>query len=405
MRPWALCINIERITDWPGGSLSPGKGEVPMFSEIQIPETPCIVIDAEIARQNVQAMQKAADECGCKLRPHTKTHKMGYFMEMQLANGCAGICCAKVSEAEVMAMRGAQDIFIAYPMVGAFRVRRAIELQKKVKRLILAVDSRDGALALEQAAKEAKCTLEVRLEIDTGARRTGASQNDYEALAKEISKMKHLKLTGIYTFKSLSLASGEATTDKEAAGAEEGRLMDEMAKRLRDAGVPIAEISAGSTPTGLSVAKTGLVTEIRPGTYIFGDYMLVKEGVISLPEIAVRMFVTVVSTPSPGYAVIDGGSKTFPMDITPDAPPYLYPGYAAVVGENGEVDENLKLLRLSEEHGMLSAKNGMTGLHVGQLLELIPIHVCPAVNLQNTVFVYDGGRLNRMAVEARGMLV
>ena len=182
-------------------------------------------------------------------------------------------------------------------------------------------------------------------------------------------------------------------------------MMSGMAAGLRARGLPIREVSAGSTPTGLQVARTGLVTEVRPGTYIFGDWMLTKENCAAVEDIAVRLYAMVVSTPAPDYAVLDGGTKTFPMDIPLDTPPFLYPGYAIPIGEDGKPDENLQLRRMNEEHGILTAKNGRTGLRVGQVLELIPIHVCTAVNMQNSVFVFEDGVLRRMPVEARGMLV
>ncbi|MEG1426850.1 MAG: alanine racemase, partial [Oscillospiraceae bacterium] len=136
-------------------------------------ETPCIVIDCAKAQENICRMQAVADACHCKLRPHIKTHKMGLFAQMQIGAGAGGITCAKVSEAEIMAQYGIKDIFIAYPMVGEFRIRRAIQLQKQIERLILAVDSVAGATLLNRAAQANGVILEVRMEIDTGAKRTG----------------------------------------------------------------------------------------------------------------------------------------------------------------------------------------------------------------------------------------
>ncbi len=362
-------------------------------------ETPCIVIDMEKAKQNIARMQEAADVLHCRLRPHIKTHKMPLFARLQIAYGACGITCAKVSEAEVMADGGVEDIFIAYPMVGDFRIRRAIELSKRVKRLILAVDSMDGASRLQEAAKAAGMVLEVRLEVDTGAKRTGALRNQAAKLAKEIDQLPNLRLTGIYTFKSL-VYRDEPTVDKHIAGLEEGDMMEEIAEAVRRAGVPIKDVSAGSTPTGLEVAATGKVNEIRPGTYIFNDYMLCKEGVAGLEEMAVRIYATVVSVPCREYAVIDGGTKTFPMDIPLDVPPYYYPGYALVEG-----NEDLQLKRMNEEHGIITSKRGNTGLKVGDRLVLIPIHVCTAINMQNQVYLYDGNGLRTEIVTGRGMLV
>ncbi len=362
-------------------------------------ETPCVVLDTRMAEENIKKMQAACDACGVKLRPHIKTHKMPLFAKMQLAAGADGVTCAKVGEAEVMADGGVDDIFIAYPMVGDFRVRRVIALAKRLRRLILGVDSLEIAKPLSAAAVEAGVTLEVRLEVDTGAKRTGVERDKAAALAVAIHNLPNLNLTGIYTFKSL-VYHDAPTLDKCEAAAEEGELMQQIAESIRAAGVPITDISAGSTPTGIEVAKTGKVTEVRPGTYIFNDFMLTKEGAATLDEIAVRVYATVVSTPSKEYAVLDGGTKTFYMDIVPETPPYYYPGYAVVAG-----NDDLQLLRMNEEHGILTSKKGDTGLHVGDIVELIPIHVCTTINQQNEVYLYDGETLRKEKVAARGMLV
>lgn len=380
-----------------------------VFHEIRagrlpVPETPCLVIDEPLARENIARVQQGVTAAGCQLRPHIKTHKMPYFARLQLEAGAAGITCAKVSEAEVMAAGGARDIFLAYPMVGEFRIRRALELRQKVDRLILAVDSIEGAHALEKAGAQAGIRWEVRLEIDTGARRTGVLREQAVSLAKAVAALPHLRLTGIYTFKSL-VFQGQPTTDNEAAGREEAELMYDMAQAIRQEGPDIREISVGSTPTWLQAAQTGLVTEVRPGTYIFGDWMLTQEKCARFSQIAVRLYATVVSTPAPGYAILDGGTKTFPMDIPLDAAPYHYPGYAIPIGADGQPDLNLQLRRMNEEHGILTAVNGATGLKVGQVVELVPIHVCTAVNMQNHVFVAQDDALEPMEVAARGMLV
>lgn len=360
-------------------------------------ETPCIVINVDIAKGNIASMQRTADDCGCALRPHIKTHKMPYFAALQLKAGAKGICCAKVSEAEVMADAKIDDIFIAYPMVGEFRIKRAAALSKRVRRLILSVDSREAADLLEAYATREQIRFEVRLEVDTGAGRTGAAIGKICDLALYISTLKHLELTGIYTFKSLVLQNAP-TTDNAAAAAEEGRMMAEAAEAIRRAGIVLQDVSAGSTPTGKLVAATGCVNEIRPGTYIFNDFMMQQEKAARYGDIAARIYVTVVSVQE-GYAVIDGGTKTFPMDITPDTGPFHYPGYAAV-----EEYPECRLRRMNEEHGMLRIPEGTT-LRVGEVLTLLPIHICTAVNMQNEVWLYENGRLRKETVAARGRLV
>ncbi|MDR3138732.1 MAG: alanine racemase [Treponema sp.] len=357
-------------------------------------ETPCIVIDVEKTRENIANMQRAANDARCALRPHIKSHKMSCFAVLQVEAGASGISCAKISEAEIMARDGLDDIFVAGPLAGAFRLRRAVKLARQVRRLILATDSAEGAAALDQAAEAAGLSLEVRMKLDARLGRTGVVFEKALDLAKAIMDCRNLRLTGIYTFKSLP-CPGKAA----AAGREEGELMTEAARRLRDAGIPLQDISAESAPAGL--ARTGLVTEIRPGTYIFNDYIRYKEGAAALGDIAAHFYVTVVSTPRRDYAVIDGGIKTFPMDVPLDMPPHYYPSYALADGR-----EDLRLTRLYEEHGILSCpEGGDTGLQVGQILRLIPLHICPAVNLQNEVYLYERGVLYRGTVDARGMAV
>lgn len=361
-------------------------------------ETPCIVIDEVQAKENIRKEQAEVDKAGCKLRPHIKTHKMPYFAQLQVEAGACGITSCKISEAEVMADGGMEDIFLAYPLVGRPKLERAIALSKKIRRLILAVDSIEQAGALNAACEEAGVTVEVRMEVDTGAKRTGVSADKRKALIAAIKEMKHLNLTGIYTFKSLILQE-KPTEDNEAAGVEEGEMLDQIRAEMAEMGYPNIEVSGGSTPTGLQVARTGKVDEVRPGTYIFNDFMLTKEKAAVMEDIAVRYFATVVSVPTDEYAVIDGGTKTFPMDILLDQPPYFYNSYAMVVGR-----DDLELRRMNEEHGILISTKGKVDLKVGQVLELIPIHVCTAVNMQNQVYIWDGENMRRETVAARGKL-
>ena len=246
-------------------------------SRYQTLQTPCMVIDHQAALRNIRRMQAVADQNGVALRPHIKTHKMPFYARLQVAAGAKGITCAKVSEAEVMADGGIDDIFIAYPLVGAFRMERALALLPKCQRLILAVDSLAGARALNDFALARGVVFEVRMEVDTGARRTGVALERAVDLALALRAMEGLRLTGVYTFKSM-LLHGDCCTDRDAAGAEEGALLRGLQTALGRAGVHLADVSAGSTPTGEAVARTGAVTESRPGTYIFNAQMVCCEG-------------------------------------------------------------------------------------------------------------------------------
>ena len=193
--------------------------------------TPYILLDLPKARENIKTMQAGADRYGCALRPHIKTHKSIEIAKMQLAAGAAGITSAKPSEAAVFAEEGIDDIFIAYPLIGNFRIQRAIALFRNVKRLILGIDSLEGAKALSNAAVKEGVILEIRLEIDTGLKRTGIPRENAASLAKEIVQMPGLDLTGIYTYKGL-LLDGTVTNENQLAGEEEARLIEDTVNEI-----------------------------------------------------------------------------------------------------------------------------------------------------------------------------
>jgi len=345
-------------------------------------------------------MQAICDQHGCDLRPHIKTHKSVEIARRQVEAGAVGITCAKVSEAEVMAEGGLVDIFIAYPLIGTGKIERAMFLARKLERLILAIDSHAGAQALSEAALRHGLELEVRLEVDTGAKRTGLPLQDAVDLAVAVSALPGLRLTGLYTFKGM-VHEARPTRDSKQAAEEECLLLNQTAEALTQKGIQIRDLSAGSTPTGSLCAASGLVNEIRPGTYVFHDQMCLENGACTEVNVAAYIRATVVSTPTPAYAVIDGGSKTFPTDTALNQPP-LYPhSYGYVRGR-----DDLRLDRLSEEHGMLRTEDDSpTGLQVGDVLEVIPFHICPAVNLQNSMYLLEGGSVRKLPVDARGMVV
>ena len=362
-----------------------------------VPETPAILIDKQKARDNCINIANEINKFDCIWRPHAKTHKMVEFSKLQLECGAEGICCAKVSEAEVMANGGIRDIFIAYPLIGDFRIKRAAELSKKIH-LVLTVDSATGSKILSDWAKKLGVVFEVIIEIDTQFKRTGVKREDALELAKYVSSLQNIKLIGISTFRSLTY-DGKKTDNAKLAGEQEGKMLVETASSIRDAGIDIDVVSGGSTPTGKYVASVPGVTEVRTGTNIFNDYAVISEGACTIDQIAAFLIVSVVSTPESGFAVIDGGSKALATD---------YPQK----GKNGTLEyafckdrPNLIVNRIYEEHGIIVNQNGNTGLEIGERIALIPAHICSTINLYNYVYVLDNGKIRKVKVDARGMLI
>ncbi len=359
------------------------------------PGTPYVSIDRARMQSNILKMAKMARSSEVSLRPHVKTHKIPAIARKQLEAGAFGIAVATVSEAEVMADGGVEDIFIAYPLVTEEKIQRALALSNRI-RLIVGVDSLEGARRLSEVAEAEGHTLEVRLEVDTGLRRTGVPYEDAEELATKIQSTSTLNLTGIYTYRGAVL-DGSPTLELEKAGIEEGQLMASLADRMRERGVGVNDVSVGSTPTAQYAARVEGVTEVRPGTYIFYDKMQAQLGACSFDECAAEVVVTVVSRPSSGLAVIDGGSKTFATDVQPGGAPLNLVGFGEIVGH-----PEATLERLTEEHGMISL-NEDSDLQVGDTIRIIPNHICSTVNLHDTIYLTgEDGTVEELEVAARG---
>lgn len=360
-------------------------------------QTPCIIIEKEKLIKNIEKISLVGKNNNCNVRPHIKTHKIPAIAKMQLEAGAIGITVAKVSEAEIFSQNGINDIFIAYPVIGESKILRVLELNK-TNRIIVGIDSLFGAVQLSKLAVEAKQIVEIRVEIDTGLRRTGISYDLAIETIKEILKLPNLKLNGIYTFRGLIL-DGKPTLDREKAGIQEGQLMVELKTKLENQGIEVNEVSVGSTPTNESVAKVKGITEIRPGTYVFYDNMQYKMGCCGIEECAAYVLVTVISNPYSDLAIVDGGSKTFSTDFTLNSYPCYFDSYGYILEKNTDI----LLERVNEEHGMLKLKNDLK-LSIGEKLKIIPNHICSTINLHNFVYLKDGDTYEKLDVEARGKL-
>ncbi|MFN8594215.1 MAG: alanine racemase [Thermomicrobiales bacterium] len=355
-------------------------------------DTPVMAVDTQILERNLSAMADLARSHGVSLRPHGKTHKSPRIAQMQLAAGAVGLTCAKLGEAEVFIDQGGvTDVLIAYPVVGQPKIRRLLELMDRA-RITVAVDTRDAAEALSAAMQEHGKTLDVYIEVNTGQDRAGAKAGQ-EALdlALAVSRMPGLRVTGVMTHEGHAGASAPEEIATIAEGA--GRALVDTAERIRAAGVPVEHVSVGSTPSSWYTPAVPGITEMRPGTYAFNDNNAFRHGRIGPDQCAARVVATVVSRPAADRAIIDAGSKALALDPSPS-----HPGHGYIVGH-----PDARIARLSEEHGVVLLPPGESGFAVGDHVEVIPNHVCPAVNLTDELtIVRDGKVIDHWPVAARG---
>ena len=355
-------------------------------------DTPLIAVDLDLLEHNIAEMAALAASHGVSLRPHAKTHKSPHIARMQLAAGAVGLTCAKLGEAEVLVEQGGvTDILIAYPIVGEIKIRRLLHLLDRA-RVIVAVDTHQAAAALSQAMSASDRTPDIYLEVNTGQDRAGARAGQEAVdLAVAISLLPGLRLAGVMTHEG---HAGFSSPDEIATVAQNaGRALVDTAERIRTQGIEVAQISVGSTPASWFTPRVAGITEMRPGTYVFHDNNAFRHGRISPDRCAARVVSTVVSRPAPDRAIIDAGSKALALDPSPS-----HPGHGYIVGHPGA-----PIARLSEEHGVVTLSPDERGFEVGDRVEIIPNHICPAVNLTDElIIVRDGHVVDRWPVAARG---
>jgi D-serine deaminase-like pyridoxal phosphate-dependent protein len=355
-------------------------------------DTPLIAVDLDLLEHNIAEMAALAASHGVSLRPHAKTHKSPHIARMQLAAGAVGLTCAKLGEAEVLVEQGGvTDILIAYPIVGDIKIRRLLHLLDRA-RVIVAVDTHQAAAALSQAMSASDRTPDIYLEVNTGQDRAGARAGQEAVdLAVAISLLPGLRLAGVMTHEG---HAGFSSPDEIATVAQNaGRALVDTAERIRTRGIKVAQVSVGSTPASWFTPRVAGITEMRPGTYVFHDNNAFRHGRISPDRCAARVVSTVVSRPAPDRAIIDAGSKALALDPSPS-----HPGHGYIVGHPGA-----PIARLSEEHGVVTLSPDERGFEVGDRVEIIPNHICPAVNLTDELtIVRDGHVVDRWPVAARG---
>lgn len=352
-------------------------------------DTPAIVIDLDVVERNAHRLGDALASRGIALRPHAKTHKSVALARLQLDAGARGLTVGNLGEAEVFAEGGVDDLFIAYPVwaEGPKAARLRALHEQAALRLAVGFDSVEGARHLAAAVAGSGRRLRVMLELDPGNRRTGAPVDragEIAAAARDAG----LEVLGVFTHGGHAYHPGGA----EPGGADEVRTLTEGAAALRSVGIDPVVISAGSTPTQLTAAVAP-VNEIRAGTYLIGDRQQWAIGAVPADGVAIAVAATCVSRAVDGQAVIDAGAKTLTKDVAPYLQGHgLLPGYPDAVIE-----------RVSDYHGVVRPGPDGRLPAVGEVVAVIPNHVCPVIDLRDSfVATRAGAVVGTWPVDARG---
>ncbi len=280
---------------------------------IEALDTPCLLIDLDALEHNQRVIADTYRDTVCKMAPHVKNTKCPVIIHMQFrAGGTAeSVCSAKVSEAEVMVESGIHSIFIANQVTAADKIERLCSLAKRAA-MRVAIDDTRNVRALSQAAVRHGVTIGVIIEVsvrDSGGRAgvrmmaPGGIEQGVE-LAKLARDLPGIEFKGVMSHQTLP-----GKPDRETRFLDGPPLIQrclDVKDAIEAAGIPVEVVSSGETFSyDISPTMPG-VTEVEGGTYMFMshpfDYMTDF-------EIAAKVLGTVISTPRPGTAIGDVGSR------------------------------------------------------------------------------------------------
>ncbi len=325
-------------------------------------ETPSVLIDLEIVENNISRMQAHCNALGVVFRPHIKTHKSTALARMQRDAGAIGIACQKVSEAEVFARAGFNDIQIPYNVIGEKKTGRLADLALYNK-ITVSADHPDVLDGLAAAARDREISFRVLVDLATDLRRTGAPAAAVVDLAKRIEDDANLHFAGLLVYPSNSNMRPTVQVALEM---------------LHAAGIGVDVVSGGGTAAAWRASELPELTELRVGTYIFNDWTHVLNGSATLQDCAMRIAATVVSRPESQRAILDAGSKTLSSDRINEQFGYIleYP--------------EARIYNLNEEHAFVDLSACDQKPRIGERVHIIPVHTCVVSNLHDRLYAVRG---------------
>ncbi len=358
-------------------------------------DTPALLLDLDAFERNLDKMARAIEGQSVQLRPHSKSHKCPVIGLAQIKRGAVGLCCQKVGEAEAMVAGGVLNVLVSNQIVGRSKLIRLAALSKQAEWIGVCADHPDNVEHLNEAASAMGTTLNVLVEIDTGAARCGVAPGQPAIdLAKQIDSLKNLNFAGLQAYQGRAQHIRSYTDRKTAADAGVA-LTRQTVDRLRGVGLECEIVGGAGTGTFQFEAAGGVHNELQAGSYVFmdadyGKNLNEESGFFDDFENSLFVYVTVMSAPTQDRALVDAGLKALAMD---SGPPFVADMPKVAFG------------RASDEHGILDLSETNGEVSLGDKLKLIPGHCDPTVNLYDWYVGFRGNHVEALwPITARGML-
>lgn len=353
--------------------------------------TPALLLDLDALERNIATMARLTKAVGVKLRPHSKGGKSIEIARRQIAAGAIGICCATLSEAEVMARGGIENILVTSEAVTPAATDRAIALNAQSNGFMLNVEDPLNVDRLDAAAGKAGKPLSLLVEFDVGQDRTGIANIDgVVALARTVEEAPHLNYRGLHAYYGHFQHIPLPADRKKAAEGQMARI-GELIAALRAADLAPEIVTGGGTGTFDTDIAGGVFTEIQPGSYPFMDreyYEIDRTG--ERPFDASLFVLATVIASREGHAIVNSGYKAL---ATEGGPPVLL----------RPTLKDAKFVFEGDEHGDIKydPKGGV--LKLGDAVEFLTPHCDPTINLYNHYHCLRGDMLvDIWPVDARG---
>ncbi len=345
----------------------PGMAE----SEIQ---TPALILDLEALERNIRKLGAFVSAHGLRHRAHAKMHKsIDVARVQQCLGGASGVCCQKVSEAEVFARGGIKDVLLSNQVRDPVKIARLAKLPLLGGEVSVCVDDLDNVAQLSAAAVRAGTQLSVLVEVDCGAGRCGVS-NGAEAvsLARAIAHAEGLHFGGIQAYQG-ALQHIERFAARQAATMAAISVVQGVLDALEKADLQVDQVTGAGTGSHEFEAASGIYTELQCGSYAFMDahYGRLEAGDgarLDQSEWENALFVqtSVMSHAKSDRAVVDAGLKALTLES--GMPVVFDTNYATYV-------------EASDEHGVVLDPDGR--LKINDRLKLVPGHCDPTCNLHD----------------------
>jgi D-serine deaminase-like pyridoxal phosphate-dependent protein len=343
----------------------------------QLVKTPALILDIEALDRNIATMGARAKEMGMGLRPHAKSHKCVEIAQRLQRAGALGACCATIGEAEAMALGGIAGILITSPMVTADQLARLTRLLGRGADVAAVADHPQNAAAYAATAKATGRMMDVFVDFDFGLGRTGCVETqDAVALAQAIAVSPGLRFRGVQAYWG-HLQQIMPVSDRAEKVAEQHARLRSLISALTGAGLTPEIVSGAGTGTHMIDGKSGLFTELQPGSFLFLDSCYGKS--VGAPfEESLFVATSVVSGNAKGRVIVNGGLKAFATDSgKPEA------------RRGGPMASTYRFM--GDEHGALDFQGEAPPL--GAAIEFLTSHCDPTVNLYPAFHVVKGDEI------------